>query len=204
MALFYVGPRPVLKGRDADNMVNPYKKTAGTYSYYPLYSTEHVLDGAPTTNYVPGSGKYPHGLTLSRAFTGKDNAVQPLKKAGSGARISGMRFHPLENKGPIGVYVFDSTFGHQTRTTSYSYNRRYEQTFKFQRMARPGHVLRYTSQNGAASSFGSFGPYLFKGAGDGAFGATYGQAIPDGYNHLYGHNRVNEWRGVASAKALAV
>jgi hypothetical protein len=202
MALFYAGPRPVLKGRNSNNMVNPYKGTAGTYSFYPLYSTDHVLDGAPGTNYTPGSGEYPHGLNLSRVYTGLENAVQPLKSAGSGARIDGMRFRPFESKGASGTVVFDGSFGHLTRDTDYSYNRRYEHVYKFQRMADPGHVARFTSENGAADSFGAFAPYEYKGAGDGAIGTDYGQTLPTGYDNEYGRNRVNEWRGVPSARAL--
>ena len=202
MALFYSGLRPVLKGRNSNDMVNPYKGTSGTYSFYPLYSTSHVLDGAPGRNHVPGSGDYPHGLNLSRVFTGLENGIQPLKGAGTGARIDGMRFRPFESRALDGAKAFESSFGHQIRITEYSYNRRYEHIFRFERMDNPGHALRYTSESGAADSFGAFGPYIFKGAGDGAFGASYGQTIPEGYDNEYGHNRVNEWRGVPSARAL--
>ena len=38
MATFYVGPRPVLRGRNSSDMVNPWKGTAGTYSFYPLFA----------------------------------------------------------------------------------------------------------------------------------------------------------------------
>ena len=202
MALFYVGPRPVLKGRNSNNMVNPYKGTSGTYSFYPLYSTDHVLDGAPNINYTPGSGDYPHGLGLSRAFTGLDNAIQPLNGAGEGARIDGMRFKPFQNRSTAGAVVFDSSFGHITRETDYSYNRGYEHTYKFQRMADAGHAVRFTDSAGTADSFGAFGPNLRKGVGEAAFVSTFGQAIPAGYDNEYGHNRVNEYRGVPSARAL--
>jgi hypothetical protein len=204
MAVFYVGPRKVLKGRNTNNMVNPYKGTAGTYSFYPLFSTDHVLDGAPNTNYTPGSGEFPHGLNLSRVFTGLDNAIQPLKSAGGGARIDGMRFRPFENRSTAGAEVFDNSFGHEIRETEYSYNRRYEHIYKFERMDDPGHALRYTDAAGTADSFGAFGPTLRKGVGDGAFAADFGQIVPAGYDNEYGRNRVNEWRGVASAKALDV
>lgn len=202
MALFYAGPRPVLKGRNSNNMINPYKGTAGTYSFYPLYSTDHVLDGAPENNYTPGSGEYPHGLNLSRVYTGLENNIQPLKSAGDGARIDGMRFRPFESKGAVGTFVFSSSFGHVTRETDYSYNRRYEHTYKFQRMSDPGHSARFTSEDGAADSFGAFAPYEYKGAGDGVFGSGYGQTVPAGYDNEYGRNRVNEWRGVPSSEAL--
>lgn len=204
MAVFYVGPRRVLKGRNTNNMVNPYKGTAGTYSFYPLYSTDHVLDGAPNVNYVPGSGAHPHGLKLSRVFTGLENAIQPLKSAGSGSRIDGMRFRPFENRSAAGAAVFDSSFGHQIRQTEYSYNRRYEHTYKFQRMSNAGHVVRYTDAAGTANSFGSFGPNQRKGVGEAAYASDFGQGVPAGYDNPYGHNRVNEWRGVAAAKALNV
>jgi hypothetical protein len=113
-----------------------------------------------------------------------------------------MRFRPFESRALDGAKAFESSFGHQIRTTDYSYNRRYEHIYKFERMVNPGHAVRYTSQSGAADSFGAFGPYTFKGAGDGAFGTSYGQTLPEGYDNLYGRNKVNEWRGVPSARAL--
>lgn len=204
MAVFYVGPRRVLKGRNSNNMVNPYKGTAGTYSFYPLYSTDHVLDGAPNENYVPGSGAHPHGLNLSRVFVGLEDAVQPLRSAGEGSRIDGMRFRPFENRSAAGAVVFDSTFGHEIRETDYSYNRRYEHTYRFERMDDPGHEIRYIDAAGTANSFGAFGPYVRKGVGEAAFVDDFGQEVPAGYDNEYGHNRVNEWRGVTSAKALDV
>jgi hypothetical protein len=183
-------------------MVNPYKGVAGTYSFWHLYSTDHVLDGAPKVNYVPGSGEFPHSLGLSRTFVGLEDGVQPLKGAGSGARIDGMRFRPFESKGASGAVVFDSSFGHETRETEYSYNRRYEHIYKFQRLLDPGHVIRYTDAVGTADSFGAFGPYVRKGVGEAAFVDNFGQTIPAGYDNEYGRNRVNEWRGVPSARAL--
>jgi len=185
-------------------MVNPYKGTAGTYSYYPLFSTDHVLDGAPNTNYVPGSGAHPHGLKLSRVFTGLEDNIQPLKSAGAGQRIDGMRFRPFENRSTTGAVVFDSSFGHQIRDTEYSFNRRYEHTYKFQRMSNPGHGIRYTDAAGTADSFGAFGPLVRKGVGDPAFASDFGQTVPAGYDNEYGRNRVNEWRGVPAGKALDV
>lgn len=204
MALFYVGPRKVLKGRSSADMVHPYKKTSGTYSFYPLYSTSHVFDGAPNINYVPGSGNHPHDLRLSRDYIGYKNGLQPLKGAGSGTRIDGMRFGPYLNRSVTGSLEFNASFGHQIRTTDYSYNRRYEHIYKFQRLSGAGHVVRYTSTGGAADSFGAFGPNINKGTGKKVFASTFGQAVPAGYDNQYGHNRVNEWRGTTSSKALDV
>jgi hypothetical protein len=201
MALFYTGPRPVLKGRNSDNMVNPYKGTSGTYSHYPLYSASHVLDGAPTTNYTPGSGNYPNGLALSRAFAGLEDAKQSLNGSGDGARVDGMRFRPLENRSATGAIVFGNTFGHQTRATDYSYNRRYEHTYRFQRVNNPGHTSR-TDVTGAPSSFGAFAPYGYKGVTESALLGADAVGIPSGYDNLYGKNKVNEWRGIPSSRAL--
>ena len=76
MATFYVGPRPVLRGVNTNDMVNPYTsmtgeaKGKGTYSYYPLYNTSHVLTGAPDNNHVPGTGYAPGDVFMSQIFRG--------------------------------------------------------------------------------------------------------------------------------------
>ena len=84
MATFYVGPRPVLKGRSTGDMVNPYTtmtgkaKSTGTYSFYPLYSTSRILDGAPDNHHTPGTGEHPGNRFLSQVFNGTTLYVHPL------------------------------------------------------------------------------------------------------------------------------
>jgi len=66
--------------------------------------------GAPTTNVAPGAGSYPHDLAMSRWYMGL-RTTWPLDNPGSGARVTGMRYRPLEYKGTDGQGVFSGTWG---------------------------------------------------------------------------------------------
>jgi len=198
--VFYNGPRPVLKGRSTANFVHPFKGV-GTYSNWSLYSTDHVLDGAPTTNVSPGAGLYPHDLAMSRWYMGL-RTTWPLDNSGGGTRIVGMRYRPLEYKGTDGQGVFSGSWGHEDRVTSYSFYDQYnfDGVTSSETMTNVGHARR---SSGGAATFGAFDPLVYKGVSP-AFDSTYGQAVPAGYDHSYGHNRVGEHRGVPSATALSV
>lgn len=208
MATFYVGPRPVLKGRNSNNMVNPYttmtgkQKSSGTYSFYPLYSSDHVLDGAPDNNHVPGTGRHPGNLFLSQLFTGSVFYIHPL--AGDFENGIGERFRPKEYKGLEGAAVFQRNFGQANQYfTEYGYNNYiFDGVPSAEALLDVGHGRR-TEAQGAPASFGYFIPDEFKGVESAVvFDVGYGQAYPTGYDNLYGKNRVKEFRGVPSAKAL--
>lgn len=204
MATFYVGPRPVLKGQNTKDMVNPYKGTAGTYSYYPLYSTSHVLDGAPDNHFAPGTGQFPGNRFLSQLFNGTTLYVHPLSGSfpDGSATYDGARFRPKEFKGLSGAAAFPSGFGHADRVTSYSLYSNYI----FDGVAAAevfasgyGHGPR-TEAQGAPSSYGIFRPTEEQGVPSAkVFSAGYGQANVTGD---YGREKVQEWYGVPSAKAL--
>lgn len=204
MATFYVGPRPVLKGQNTKDMVNPYKGTAGTYSYYPLYSTSHVLDGAPDNHFAPGTGQFPGNRFLSQLFNGTTLYVHPLSGSfpDGSATYDGARFRPKEFKGLSGAAAFPSGFGHADRVTSYSLYSNYI----FDGVAAAeifasgyGHGPR-TEAQGAPSSYGVFRPTEEQGVPSAkVFTAGYGQANVTGD---YGREKVQEWYGVPSAKAL--
>lgn len=204
MATFYVGPRPVLKGQNTKDMVNPYKGTAGTYSYYPLYSTSHVLDGAPDNHFAPGTGQFPGNRFLSQLFNGTTLYVHPLSGSfpDGSATYDGARFRPKEFKGLSGAAAFPSGFGHADRVTSYSLYSNYI----FDGVAAAevfasgyGHGPR-TEAQGAPSSYGIFRPTEEQGVPSAkVFTAGYGQANVTGD---YGREKVQEWYGVPSAKAL--
>lgn len=209
MATFYVGPRPVLKGRSTAEMVNPYttmtgkSKGTGTYSYYPLYSTSHILDGAPDNHYVPGSGNHPGNRFLSQIFTGSTLYIHPLSGTfADGAGYEGSRFKPMEYKGLSGAAAFPSGFGHASRAdTEYSMYNNYifDGVTSANIFANTGHAQR-TEAQGAPSSFGFFQPTIFNGvASTVVFASGYGQANVTGD---YGREKVKEWYGVPSAKAL--
>jgi hypothetical protein len=207
MATFYVGSRPVLKGLNVNEMVNPYTtmtgkaKGIGTYSFYPLYSTSQILDGAPDNHHVPGTGYFPGDVFMSQLFRGAVTYIHPL--AGTFADGIGTRFKPLEYKGLVGSVAFPSSFGHELRYNEYRYNNNiFDGVTSANIFANTGHAPR-TDAQGAPASFGLFRPdephFVASAA---VFPSTFGQAYPTGYNNEYGKNRVQEWRGVASSKAL--
>jgi len=210
MATFYVGPRPVLKGQNTAQMVNPYTtmtgktKGAGTYSYYPLYSTSHVLDGAPDNAHTPGTGYHPGSVLLSQIFNGTTLYIHPLSGTfADGVGYDGARFRPMEYKGLAGSAAFPSGFGHADRTSDYSYNNYiFDGVNSANVFANTGHAAR-TDAQGAPASFGSFRPDEYNGLpSTKVFTAGYGQAIPTDYDNEYGKNKVQEWRGVPSSRAL--
>jgi hypothetical protein len=207
MATFYVGPRPVLKGRTTAGMVHPYKGTVGKYSFWENWSTSHVLDGAPDNNYIPGTGKYPGNRLLSQIFNGTVLYVHPLSGTfQNGSKYTGSRYRPLEYKGLAGAAAFTSGYGHDANAVS-----RYSlySNFKFDGvpsadvMTNVGHGVRAYGSAGVASSFGYFIPEEFHGVtSTTVFTSGYGQGLPVGYNNAYGKNKVNEYRGLPSARAL--
>lgn len=212
MATFYVGPRPVLKGQNTGEMVNPYynmrgvAKGTGTYSYYPLYSTSHLLDGAPDRDHTPGTGYFPGDVFMSQLFNGTTLYVHPLSGVfpDGKATYDGTRFRPMEYKGISGAKAFPTTFGHVERENEYKLRQyRFKGVASSQTLLDSGHIYGRTEAQGAPSSFGFFQPDEFHGVDSAAaFTDGYGMALPAGYDHAYGRNRVQEWRGVPSAKAL--
>jgi len=202
MATFYVGRRPVLKGRNSNEMVNPYKGTAGTYSFYPLFSTSHVLDGAPDNHFAPGTGQFPGNRFLSQVFNGTNLYVHPLSGdfPDGKATYDGARFRPHEYKGLSGAAAFPSGFGHADRVSDYSYNNYlFDGVTSSEIFVNFGHGPR-TEAQGAPASFGVFRPDEYAGVASGVvFTSGYGQAnTPSDY----GRYKVNEYKGLASAKAL--
>ena len=210
MATFYVGPRPVLRGQNTNDMVNPYytitgkAKGTGTYSYYPLRNTSQLLSGAPDNAYTPGSGARPGNVLLSQLFTGSTLYVGTTPLAGTfadgTATYAGARYRPLEYKGIAGAKALDG--GHAKRSLYYgSYS-----NFIFDGVtsanvmpATYGHAPR-TDAEGAPASFGLFRPFDVQGvASTKVFTANYGQAND---TTIYGRAHPKEYKGVPSAKAL--
>lgn len=195
MATFYVGPRPVLKGRSSSGMVNPYKGTAGTYSFYPLFADSHVLDGAPDNHHVPGTGSHPGNVLLSQIFNGTTLYVHPLSGTfGDGVGYDGARFKPHTYKGVLGV--FTSGYGHADRSTDYSLYSNYVfdgVTSANVFAAGYGHAQRETD-------YSLYNNDVFDGVPSATiFTSGYGQ--PNTTSE-YGRNKVGEYKGVPSAAAL--
>jgi hypothetical protein len=106
----------------------------------------------------------------------------------------------MEYKGLAGAAAFPSGFGHADRTSDYSYNNYiFDGVSSANVFANTGHAPR-TDAQGAPASFGSFRPDEYNGlASAKVFTADYGQANVTGD---YGREKVQEWYGVPSAKAL--
>lgn len=128
MTVFYTGYRFVLRGQKESNWVNTYTGKVGVYSNWSLMSNQHLLDGAPNTHHVPGTGRHPGDVFMSRRFLGLDTK-SPMDGSGLGPRLyygplprypeisispddelnfqDGARYRPWEYKGL--VRVFDET-----------------------------------------------------------------------------------------------
>jgi len=195
MATFYVGPRPVLRGRNTNDMINSFKGTAGTYSYYPLFA-KGVLDGGPDNDHVPGTGYHPGNVFLSQVFNGTTLYIHPLSGTfANGVGYDGARFKPKEFKGVSGI--FSGSYGHSSdRTRPYALYSNY--IFDGVTSANVfssgyGHEKRVTS-------YSLYSNYLFDGVSSTeVFPSGYGQSNT---SSEYGRNKVREYKGVPSAKAL--
>lgn len=207
MSTFYVGSRPVLRGRSTVDFLFPEKANTlggadhsfGVYSNYSLFAPG-VLAGAPDNNHTPGDGAYPHGYALSRRFEGIDTK-SPLDDPGSGARLSWGRYHPFEYKGLDASRAFASGFGREfSYTGDYHYSNLIDDGVGASIMDSPGHAER-TDQSGAPATFGAFHPHENKGVTTQPLeGST--ETYPEGVDGTYGRARINEWQGVASARVL--
>jgi hypothetical protein len=210
MATFYVGPRPVLRGQNTNDMVNPYytltgkAKGKGTYSYYPLRNTSQLLTGAPDNAHVPGTGRHPGNVLLSQLFTGSTlyTGTTPLAGAFADgtATYEGARYRPLEYRGIAGAKALNG--GHAKRSLYYGLY----SNFIFDGVAAAevmpvgyGHGPR-TEAQGAPASFGLFRPNDVQGVARAKiFTTNYGQANT---TTIYGREHPKEYKGVPSGKAL--
>lgn len=212
MATFYQGYRNIIKGRNSNDSVHPYKGV-GTYSNWDVFNTSNALDGAPNRDHTPGTGRHPHGLKLSRLFRGLENNEQPLKDAGSGARLEYHRWGPLENKAAGNNKAFKAGYGHAPGTPVAG-QEQYGLADWIHDGVTPkplsgsfGHNVRGTDADGTASSFGRHNPLNYGEKGvtptplddPGVLASTY-----DMSDNSVGHKRVNEWKGVPAGKALKI
>ena len=195
MATFYVGPRPVLRGRNTNDMVNPFKGTSGTYSYYPLFA-KGVLDGGPDNHHTPGTGYHPGNVFLSQVFNGTTLYVHPLSGTfADGAGYDGARFRPKEFKGISGI--LSGAYGHASdKTRPYALYSNYI----FDGVAAANAFVSGYGHAKRVTDYSLYSNYLFDGVTSAdVFPAGYGQANTASE---YGRNKVKEWAGVASARAL--
>ena len=202
MATYYVGPRPILRGVNTNDMVNPYTTMTGKAKgkgTYPLYNTSHLLGGFPDNAHTPGTGYFPGDVFMSQVFRGLNLYIFPLANPTENGYGFG-RFNPDLYKGLSSTLAFTSGFGHAERENDYKLR---QYTFKgvasAQAFANTGHAAR-TDAQGAPSTYGYFRPEEEHGVTSSkVFTSGYGQSNATG---SYGRNKVQEWKGVTSAKAL--
>lgn len=204
MPVFYTGKRPVLRGRSADENVNPYTGKVGVYSNWSIFNPSHVLEGAPNNNHVPGSGRHPYNTQLTRRFLGLDTQT-PLDDPGLGAELT---WHnkvvtQYDLKGQDGQDVFPDEFGHEDRKTSYSLREVFEHNgVTPEPLDDPGHTFRFFGDPGTANWFGARRPWENKGVTHKPL-EDAGLTLEDKPQGLeYGFPKQNEWKGVPSSKAL--
>jgi hypothetical protein len=189
-------------------MVNPYTtmsgkaKGKGTYSYYPLYGTSQILDGGPDNHHVPGTGYFPGDVFMSQIFRGSTLYIHPLSGTfpNGTATYDGARFRPMEFKGLAGAKAFPTSFGHAERQNEYKLRQyAFKGVASAVAFANTGHGAR-TDAQGAPASYGYFRPEEAQGvASTKVFPASFGQ--PNTATE-YGRQKVQEWKGIPSAKAL--
>lgn len=206
MALYYSGYRPIFKGDNEKRWINTYTGRVGVYSNWSMMSDVDPWDGK-FANHTMGTGYSPHGVFLSRKYLGLvvDTPPMPSSSVGAGARLTGFRFTPTLNRSVPGGMAFVSSFGHAAkRGVPYQFfdNYTFHGVTSAQTIISAGHSARYPGTTGAPATFGAFAPWVWKGAASTqAMPSTLGQA---GTASVLGHNKVNEWKGVTSAKALNV
>lgn len=112
----FAGNLPKFPQRDIKDLVDPSGKP-GEYSNSDVHSTTQLLQDAPLKDTVSGEGDQPGDVAMSRAYTGKDDGVQPMADPGLG-EDTGVGTTPLEWNGVPSAKVLDG--GHEPRTTEYS------------------------------------------------------------------------------------
>lgn len=202
----YEGYRPILPGQDTNSWKHNVTGEEGVYSNWSLQSSEHLLDGAPLNDHVPGTGRHPHGLLHSQMYEGT-HRYAPMELARynhGGQNAPYLRHARLEFHGVEGANVFPVGFGHDgTRELSTS---RWS-NFKFRgvpsaEMTVTGHAIRYAGDPGVPSGFGRDRPFEYQGVGDDKL-EDAGLALADKPSGPeYAFQKVQEWHGVPSAKAL--
>lgn len=204
MAITYSGSRPVVAGRSTSDFVHPYKGL-GTYSNWSIFAGNGPLSGMPENeDHVPGTGRHPHDVQMTRRFLGTDFDSKPMEDPGRGAELTW--HHKITDvwaKQGEGAQDVFSDFGHEDRVTSYSlWNSWIYRGTTPAPLRDPGHEVRGLNDEGTANWFGAKTPWIYKGVTPTPLNDA-GTTIDDkpaGLDSAF--QKVNEWKGVPSARAL--
>lgn len=198
----YRGYRPILPGQNTNEWRHVVTGEKAVYSNWQLMSETQALEDMPLEHHEPGTGRHPHGILSSQMFTGEQRyaPMELSKYSHGGQRAAYLRFDHLEHHGVPAGDMFAGDWGHDgTREFNFSRFQNWGQ------LAVPsadktldGHAIRYYGDEGVASGFGRYRPYENQGVGEDIM-ADPGQDYEEG---RYGFEKVNEYFGVPSAKAL--
>lgn len=204
----YTGKRPILPPK-SPVQVNPVTGAVeqSEYSNFEWESTGQALAGAPLANHVPGEGRFPHDVTMERRFQGLDTQNE-LDDPGEGPRQDPNYFHTIPSlfKG-VPAAAVEGNPGHLPRVTDYSEysNFTFDGVPSAMTLEDPalGHPQRSYGDPGVAAGFGATHPDVFDGVPSAKEMQNPGRPEPAAETPgVYGHEHVQEWNGVPSARVL--
>ena len=107
------------QSQNTNDFVHPVKGV-GVYSNWAIFSTNQLLSAMPLSDHTPGEGRQPHGIQMSRWFTGEETSF-PMSNPGMGDRLDAeyQRFHPLEYKGLDSTRQLAGDYGHEPQRSLY-------------------------------------------------------------------------------------
>lgn len=200
MATYYRGHRPILQPRSA-NVTHLWSGKTGEYSNWDTMNENQLLEGMPDNDHVPGEGRHPHGITLTRRFRGLDTQ-SPMDEPGLGPDTSYLGLTQWPYPVPAGDALGDA--GHGPRELYYSRHTNLEphQGVPSADMTLVGgHEIRL--QEDAPTGGGATAPFINKGVGEAAEPVgDPGRDPHPGEENIYGHFQLHEWKGTPSSKAL--
>lgn len=198
---------PIFPQQSTDDWVSTAKDGVGVYSNYQLQSRVQLLQDMPLDRHVPGEGRHPHNVQMSRWFTGEGQInIQPLADPGGDpdTRPTYLRFDHLEWHGVPSAQQLGGDYGHLpgrvTSTSRYS-NWIYDGIKpQGEPLADPGHAPRNLGDAGVAATFGRTNPMDHQSKALSAQGPL--EDPGDTYVSPDSHFSPKTWRGLPSAKAL--
>ncbi len=189
--------RHVLKGRNSNDEKHPITGKAPVYSNYSLFNTSHVLDDAPLKEVKLGADRpYSQPNHMERLYGGLYEDLSPLKNPGEGPQTNYYYNTTIHAGLPSARALNDP--GHAPRDLYYgSWTNFFHAGLSVNKvLVDPGHERRYNTSFGAGHA-----PYIYKGV-TGRPLDDAGHLRPTNPDGLYGHNHINEWFGLPSARAL--
>jgi hypothetical protein len=204
----YDGHRPILPPRDSKqiNLVTGEEEESN-YSYSEGKNLSgQVLAEMPTEgSHVPGTGYYPGDVAMTRRFLG-DDTQSPTDDPGLGPDTSYMGHITWPNPVPS-AEAMGGAYGHELgRDSDYARHTNLEPhqgVPSADKTLVGGHLPRL-QEDAPQTGGGATAPFINKGVGEAAEPMDDpGREKPEvNAEGIYGHQHVNEWKGVPSAKAL--